>query len=47
MAADCEMRKLGSVGGAIHNYAVATWKDALHCREDVGLEPLLAWLDFR
>jgi hypothetical protein len=46
-AADCEMWELGSVGGTIHSYAVATCDERHIALRTVDLAPLLEWLETR
>jgi hypothetical protein len=46
-AADCEMWELGSVGGTIHSYAVATCEERHIARRTIELMPLLEWLESR
>lgn len=46
-AADCEMWELGSVGGTIHSYAMATCEERHIALRTVELVPLLEWLESR
>lgn len=45
--ADCEMWELGSVGGTIHSYAVATCDERHIALRTIELAPLLDWLETR
>jgi uncharacterized protein YecT (DUF1311 family) len=46
-AADCEMWELGSVGGSIHGYAVATCEERHIALRTIELAPLLEYLGSR
>ena len=46
-AADCEMWELGSVGGTIHSYAVASCKERHIALRTLQLTALLEWLESR
>lgn len=43
VVADCEMRELGSVGGSIHSYAVATCEERHIAYRTIDLTPLVEW----
>jgi len=43
MRADCEMRELGSVGGTIHSFAVASCEERHIALRTIDLSPVLEW----
>ena len=47
MASDCETREIGSVGGSIHNFAVASCENRHLAYRTIDLAPLLEWWETR
>lgn len=47
LVTDCEMWELGSAGGSIHGYAVATCEERHIALRTITLAPFLEWLESR